>query len=1050
MTRNVPGDSKPIILYADQATTWLEGGQRVVLLQGSVLVEHGVVHARMTQAVVWVDQSSFRKTGVLHAQVYADGDVALQNGAEAKRGRQAVLDLFTRGEVKIKAYTDKVRQDARRDAPLYRWAANLRGPRTSTVIQRTSAQQPATSSPPPAGPPTPPPLLGPPTISPPQPLVPPPAPPGTLPPPDPPALTPPPSVPTPSPGLPQPDPPPLVAPPSPAPGPPPPPSTTGPPARAAPRPEGPPRQLSIRPRTTKQFNENSFTQNGEQVAILDGGVIINVRGAQGFGLLDIEADRVVVWSKGNLQDMMQGMRAPEGQNGQDLEFYLTGNVEIRQVSGNDARTIRANEVYYDVNRNVAVALRGDLELRERRFPEPVHLRAEELLQLSPTEFRATRAEVFASRLPSDPGLKVTVVEATLEQKQVPRRSLFGWQATDRRTGLPATEPQLLVQGRSAVLRLEDVPIFYLPYVQGDARDPLGPLESIGLNVNRIFGFQFLSSWNAYDLLSIDPIPGTRWRFDADYLSRRGPALGTSFDYVGDDFFGLPSKYLGLVKSYGIHDTGSDILGFLRDDAPHTPWRGRFTWRQALYDLPLGFTLQTQLSALSDKNFLEQFFKTEFDQDFNQETFFYLKQQQGNWAWTLLAEERIRSWVTETEWLPRADGWWIGQSFFDVLTYNVHASAGYARLRPTSEPQPPVTSTDVQVNTGRLDLWQELSLPFTFGPFRLAPYGVLDLTYYSRDLTGNDEGRVYGAGGVRGSIPFTRLYPDAQSELFNVQGINHKIVLGGNWYVARSDTPFSQLPQLDRLDDDATDQARRDVFPAQTIINPRNAVLLTTSPLYNLQVYAIRRLMTERIDTLDTVEVVQADLRQRWQTKRGYPGQQHIVDWMTLDLSASWFPHPQRDNFGESFAFCEYDWVWNIGDRTALVSTGWVDPIEHGPRVYTIGAYLDRPDRTNYFLGYRQIDPLQSRAVTAAFSYVFSPKYAMTASAAYDFGTNESLSNTLVFTRMGSDLALSLGFTYNSLQNNFGVVFEILPNVVPVTRRTPGSNLIGTAQLNRQQ
>jgi hypothetical protein len=39
--------------------------------------------------------------------------------------------------------------------------------------------------------------------------------------------------------------------------------------------------------------------------------------------------------------------------------------------------------------------------------------------------------------------------------------------------------------------------------------------------------------------------------------------------------------------------------------------------------------------------------------------------------------------------------------------------------------------------------------------------------------------------------------------------------------------------------------------------------------------------------------------------------------------------------------------------------------------------------------------------------------------------------------MGSDLQLSLGFSYNAMQNNFGFVFEIVPNLVPQNRRLPG-------------
>jgi hypothetical protein len=297
------------------------------------------------------------------------------------------------------------------------------------------------------------------------------------------------------------------------------------------------------------------------------------------------------------------------------------------------------------------------------------------------------------------------------------------------------------------------------------------------------------------------------------------------------------------------------------------------------------------------------------------------------------------------------------------------------------------------------------------------------------------------------MPLTRLYPDIQSLLFNVNGINHKIVFSANYYNAWSDTPFTDLPQLDRMDDDATDQARRDFHIALPIYDPAHGALLANSPLYNPQVYAIRRLVDNRVDTLQTIEELQFDVRQRWQTKRGYPDQQHIIDWMTLDLSGTFFPHSQRDNFGSNFAFLEYDWVWNIGDRTALVSSGWYDPEDNGPRVFTVGAYLNRPDRTSFFLGYRQIDLVNSQAVTGAVTYVFSPKYAVTASTTYDFGNNQALSNALVLTRMGSDLQVSLGITYNAILNTVGVTFEVFPNLVPASHR-PGIMGIGPNLLGR--
>jgi hypothetical protein len=356
--------------------------------------------------------------------------------------------------------------------------------------------------------------------------------------------------------------------------------------------------------------------------------------------------------------------------------------------------------------------------------------------------------------------------------------------------------------------------------------------------------------------------------------------------------------------------------------------------------------------------------------------------------------------------------------------------------------PPVSLTDQNDATARLFAQQELAAPFYLGPVKTEPYANLLLAEYTNDLAGDEVGRVYGGGGVRGSVPFTRLYPDVESDLFNLNGINHKLVLSANYYIAGTNEPYTKFPQLDRLNDPIADQALREIRPQEPAINPANGLALATSPLYDPQLYAIRRLVDDRIDTVNDIQVLQLDLRQRWQTKRGVPDNQHILDWMTLDLSGSYFPASNRDNFGHPFAFLEYDWVWNIGDRTALVSDGWTDPFPGGPKVFTVGAFFNRPDRTSFYLGYRQLDPLQSRAVTAAITYILSAKYAVTGSTTYDFGTSTALSNSLMFTRMGSDLQISLGFTYNAITSNFGVLFEIVPNLLPPNRRIGAVTALG--------
>ena len=44
--------------------------------------------------------------------------------------------------------------------------------------------------------------------------------------------------------------------------------------------------------------------------------------------------------------------------------------------------------------------------------------------------------------------------------------------------------------------------------------------------------------------------------------------------------------------------------------------------------------------------------------------------------------------------------------------------------------------------------------------------------------------------------------------------------------------------------------------------------------------------TEIVDDLTKINL---GVRQRWQTKRGLPGQERIVDWITFDVEGSYFP-----------------------------------------------------------------------------------------------------------------------------------------------------------------
>jgi len=844
-------------------------------------------------------------------------------------------------------------------------------------------------------------------------------------------------------------------------------------------------------------------ENNVNRVVYTGGIILNVVYLNGTGPnarvqeVEFATDNAVAWVKRPKGQRVTGdlNTTTVADDRTEVELYLSGNVIIRSLSTDSIgnRTVdqvfRAEEVYYDVNRHRAISINGDLELRIQDVPERVHIQGKEVWQLGRNEWRLFETNVYSSKRPAQPGLRITGDEATLTQRNTVRRNIFGRPYRDIRTGQVDVGNERILTTDRVRLRVFDTPVFFWPRSRVDVGDPLGPLAGLGFGTDTIFGTQFYTTWDVYQLLALRGPAGHRWTLNADYLSERGPALGTDYSYLGTDLFGLAGPidatgraarpefnqpYSGLVRLYGINDNGEDVLGGDRGTIPeHPDFRYRILWRhnQDIYERGTTFVrLLTQVARFSDQNFFEQYYKLEYDMQPNQETFAYLYGATGNLGGSLLLQANWeRDWITETNWLPRGDGYMIGQSFlWDRLNYSARGDVGYAQLRPAETDPLPVQQTDRQVDTGRFHLNQRLNAPFDLGPIRLDPYGVMDLAYYTQDISayntgvtratagaptflipgnqgvvldpaGDDRGRFYGGGGLQASTTLSRLYPDACSELFNVRGLYHKVTYGANYFAAYSDTPYWQLPQLDRLNDDTSDYAYRLARPRQpTIIAGPAGEALKNSPLYDPQRYAIRRVVDNKYDTLDSLEVLQLDVRQRLQTKRGFPGAEHTVDWITLDTSVSVYPDAERDNFGESWGFLDYYFLWHVGDRTSISSAGWYDPNEFGPRYFNLGLHFNRPDGTTFYLGYRHTDPIESRALTASVSYNLTRKYSLNFIGTYDFGVNEILSQQLNIARVGTDVTVLFGVSYNALVNNFGVQFALVPNLAGLAAAQPGA------------
>jgi len=179
----------------------------------------------------------------------------------------------------------------------------------------------------------------------------------------------------------------------------------------------------------------------------------------------------------------------------------------------------------------------------------------------------------------------------------------------------------------------------------------------------------------------------------------------------------------------------------------------------------------------------------------------------------------------------------------------------------------------------------------------------------------------------------------------------------------------------------------------------------------------------------------AGLRQRWQTKRGGPATQKIIDYITLDTEVVFFPDPNRDNFGQTVGLADYAFSWNLGDRVTAVSDGMMDFFNQGPRYVSAGLFVTRPPRGALYTGIRSMEgPISSTVLTSSYAYRMSEKWVTTFNSSYGISKgNRNIGQAFTLTRIGESFLVSFGVNVDASKGNFGTTFAIEPRFLPGRR-----------------
>jgi len=819
-------------------------------------------------------------------------------------------------------------------------------------------------------------------------------------------------------------------------------------------------------------NFESSSLNGETALVFSGGVNVVIQGLSVEGLpeavgplgdIDIETDRAVIWTRGidprNPNQLTQ-------QNELPLEIYLEGNIVFRQGD----RIVYADRMFYDVRRQLGIILNAEMltplpPLDGRQYQGLVRLRAGSLRQLDESRFVAQDAFVTTSRL-EEPSYHFASQTITFQDNQ---RT-----AVDPITGMPIVDPfsgqsvvdhQQHAESQNNFLYVSGVPVFWWPTLATDLEKPSYFIDNVRIRNDSIFGFQTLFELDAFQLLGMEPTEGVEWDLNLDWLSKRGLGFGTGVEYHRDRFFSIMGPTDGRADLWFIDDGGIDNLGRdRRNVVPEEKFRGRAFWnhrQQLVGGLLDDWTVQAEVGWISDRNFLEQYYEREWDENKDQLTGVRLKRLFDNQSLSIEANGRLNDFFTQTQWLPRADHYLLGQPLLgDQLTWFAHSQAAYADIGIATKA---TNTTDwtllpweedsaglpVSGAGERLVTRQEIDYPLDLAPFKVVPYALGELAHWGEDIQGDAIERAYGQLGVRASMPFWAVDPTVRDPLFNLNGLAHKVVFDAEAFYADANQDFNEFPLYDELDDDSIEEFRRRLFfspfggnlaGVYAIPGPPSFI----NPKFDPRFYALRSGMQSWVtspstEIADDLSAVRLGMRHRLQTKRGPFGHERIVDWMTFDSNATWFPQDERDNFGQPLGLADYDFRWHLGDRFSILSDGAADFFGDGLRTASIGTLLTRPEHGNAYLGFRTIDGVvQANIITATLNYRMSAKWIGSASTMIDLGTPGNVSESFYFSRIGESLIATLGANYNESKDNVSVSFLVEPRFLPtlnVTRRT---------------
>ena len=317
-------------------------------------------------------------------------------------------------------------------------------------------------------------------------------------------------------------------------------------------------------------------------------------------------------------------------------------------------------------------------------------------------------------------------------------------------------------------------------------------------------------------------------------------------------------------------------------------------------------------------------------------------------------------------------------------------------------------------TDRLEARGRVIGPWSLGPVRVTPELGGGITDYSEGISLT---RLDVTGGVRAAIDFFRLYPEARSGWFELDGIRHIIDVSAGW---------------------------------------RNRFAVTDA--------SEEIVVQDPADLLDELEAYDLRVRNRFQTKRAG----EIVDFVDIEIRGVFFPEKMparpvpfgfREEFeqGISALLLPEEERWRriprhgMGPLTAelraqvrqnlyLAADAWYEFETRKIETASAGVRYEALPGLAWFLGYRAIRG-DSSVVTAWADFRLTNRWSARVFQQTNLRRGDGLASGVILRRHLHDFILEFGFRHNAKERETSFTVSIEPTVFfEVERRRTAEDL----------